>query len=374
MADRSEEHGEGPTGERGHAPESPAAPGASARDALPSVTLDAEPGAASAQAWRASASPLFETEPVGHQPGYHAGFTGFMVDGLLFSRNRFSPSIYRRTGQHLRGSDQDYITLHLPLKGAERGHLGDQDHVMDPGRITLADWAHPFSTVSEAVDKIGVVIPRSRVPKAALLYKRRPAIHWALDEPAGRLFGNTLASIWRQLPRVGAAEGQQLTHAMLGLLDGMIGSAFGDDTPADSGDASDQLLAAMKTYLIRHHDDPGLGPDQLAVAFGCSRATVYRLFNEENGVKSYLRRQRLQRCFETLKLGRSDPNELAAMWSRYGFNSPGHFRRAFQQAFGLSPRELAEAVQRSAGPPGPPAETSASNEGAIDRVHRWLAD
>ncbi|MEM6550926.1 MAG: helix-turn-helix domain-containing protein [Planctomycetota bacterium] len=340
---------------------------------LPWVTLNPADGEEAAVAWRESVSPIFETAPVGEQPAFRAGFTGFMVDGLLFSRNRFSPSTYHRSAAHLRGSDQDYITLHLPLSGSERGHLGDQPHVMDPGRITLADWAHPFSTVSKTVDKLGVVIPRARVPKAVLLYKRRPAIHWGLDTPTGRLFAGALQSVWEQLPRASVAEGQELTQAMLGLLDGMIGAAFGGLSPIEGEHTTAHLLTAMKAYLIRHHDDPDLGPDRLAEAFGCSRATVYRLFNEENGVKAYLRRQRLQRCFEDIKSGRSDPQTIAAVWSRYGFNSSGHFRRAFQEAYGVTPRELA-AVVKSSGVTPPSARGDVSSETrAIDQMHAWFA-
>ncbi len=295
-----------------------------------------------------------------------------MVDGVIFSRNHFSASTYQRTEGHVRGSEQDYITLHLPFSGSERGHLGDQTHLMDPDHITLADWAHPFSTVSESVDKLGVIIPRSRVPKAALMYKRRPAIRWGLETPTGRLFAGALTSIWQQLPNVNPAEGQDLTNAMLGLLDGMIGSAFDGSTPAVGEEANRHLLAAMKSYLIRHHDDPELGPDQLAEAFSCSRATVYRLFSEENGVKTYLRMQRLQRCFETIKSGRSSKQDITAMWSRYGFNSAAHFRRAFQQAFGLTPRELADAVEHCDFATATSDSDTAPNAHMIDQVHQWL--
>ncbi|MEM1211702.1 MAG: helix-turn-helix domain-containing protein [Planctomycetota bacterium] len=341
---------------------------------LPRVTLDPADGEEAAVAWRESVAPIFETAPVGDEPAFRAGFTGYLVDGLVFSRNYFSPSTYQRSSAHLRGSDQDYITLHLPLSGGERGHLGDQTHVMDPGRVTLADWAHPFSTVSETVDKLGVVIPRTRVPKAVLLYERRPAIHWELDTPTGRLFSGAMMSIWEQLPGASATEGRDLAQALLGLLDGMIGAAFGGHSPIQGEHATGHLLAAMKAYLIRHHDDPDLGPDRLAEAFGCSRSTVYRLFREENGVKAYLRRQRLQRCFETIKSGRSEPQEILAMWSRYGFNSSGHFRRAFQEAYGLTPRDLAEAVER----PGPLARLTdlegAHHRRSVDEMLRWLTD
>ncbi|MEM9913491.1 MAG: AraC family transcriptional regulator [Planctomycetota bacterium] len=340
---------------------------------LPRVTLNPADGEEAAVAWRESVSPIFETTPVGLQPVFRAGFTGFMVDGLVFSRNYFSPSTYQRSEAHLRGSDQDYITLHLPLSGIERGHLGDQSHVMTPSRITLADWAHPFSTVSETVDKLGVVIPRARVPKAVLLYKRRPAIHWELDTPTGRLLAGAMTSIWEQLPQVSLAEGHQLTEAMLGLLDGMIGAAFGDYSSAQGEHATPHLLAAMKAYLIRHHDDPQLGSDRLAQAFGCSRATVYRLFNEENGVKAYLRRQRLQRCFEAIKSGRKPSQDIALFWSRYGFNSSSHFRRAFRDAYGLTPRELVETVERSRDVALPSRLKEPDYTGTIGQMHDWLA-
>jgi len=52
--------------------------------------------------------------------------------------------------------------------------------------------------------------------------------------------------------------------------------------------------------VIAHLDDLDLGVATLEEAFHCSRASIYRQFEDEGGVAAFVRWERLQRCYVEL--------------------------------------------------------------------------
>ncbi|MEN1926060.1 AraC family transcriptional regulator [Luteimonas sp. MJ293] len=108
--------------------------------------------------------------------------------------------------------------------------------------------------------------------------------------------------------------------------------------PASEG--SDARLMEVVSYIEEHLDDPDLGVDRLQSEFCVSRATLYRMFSEIDGVARFIRRQRLVAARQHL---RRHP-ELAITWLLYevGFGSERQFQRAFQAEFGISPSEWRE--------------------------------
>ena len=65
---------------------------------------------------------------------------------------------------------------------------------MKPCRITLQDWATSFSTASESIEKLGLIIPRERIEHREWVRLHRPVLHWDLAQRSGR----DLRGPWRQ--------------------------------------------------------------------------------------------------------------------------------------------------------------------------------
>lgn len=96
------------------------------------------------------------------------------------------------------------------------------------------------------------------------------------------------------------------------------------------------LFEAACQYIDAHLHRPTLGPDSLAAALGCSRATLYRAFKgREEGVAGLIRCRRLDRAYALLCAGtRLAVGDVAACC---GFENLRTFQRAFRTRFDDTP-------------------------------------
>ncbi len=95
---------------------------------------------------------------------------------------------------------------------------------------------------------------------------------------------------------------------------------------------------AVQRYIRRHLTDPDLDPDTVAAAIGCSRSTLYRLFNgNELFVQGYVRELRLQQFLRLLqKDARNAP--IYALAQRYSSATLEQHRREGSAGSGYSKR------------------------------------
>ncbi|MHC2089024.1 helix-turn-helix transcriptional regulator [Methylobacterium sp. CM6244] len=84
-----------------------------------------------------------------------------------------------------------------------------------------------------------------------------------------------------------------------------------------------------------------LGIDTLITQFGLSRATLYRLFEHEGGVASYIRERRLLRAMKLLGAAGGRPRISSVAYAT-GFSDEKTFSRAFRRRFGFLPSEALE--------------------------------
>ena len=113
----------------------------------------------------------------------------------------------------------------------------------------------------------------------------------------------------------------------------------------DDGKAAAKTLRRMATaYIDRYLAERTLSPESIAAALRLSRSTLYRLFEPDGGVASYVIARRLDRCFDAIAQGRGA--HVGAIAFAHGFASEAHFSRAFRARFGISPREVRVLAER----------------------------
>jgi transcriptional regulator GlxA family with amidase domain len=106
------------------------------------------------------------------------------------------------------------------------------------------------------------------------------------------------------------------------------------------GRSSRDLLAVALRWIEDNLSDQALGPDALATALRCSRATIYRAFSEsELTVAGVIREARLKRAREMLET--LPPHvTIADIAMRCGFFDASNFSRSFRNRFGISPTDI----------------------------------
>jgi AraC-like DNA-binding protein len=293
---------------------------------LDEVRTSPRPGSAAPPTGRPG--PLFHHSPLGHAPSAPVREAGYLVGDLQLSHVVHGPRGLRRTRRQVAADAVDDIAVQVHLSGSWRGHVAETSANNDPQHVGVLDLGCPSGAVTTAVDVIWVVVPRRRLQGA---FRRGPALRgFDTQTPRGRVLRSCVAEAWSRLRTAPPEEARPAAEHVVDALRRALG-------PDDEQKAGDALEVAVKRHVLANLGDLGLGPEELAESFHCSRATLYRLFHDDGGVLTYLRDKRLDRCLDELldpaAVGRSI-GETATAW---GFENPSHFHRLFTARFDVTP-------------------------------------
>ena len=231
----------------------------------------------------------------------------------------------------------DDIALELIRSGTSKlTHNGE--HRLGAGDLCLVDYARPFQTVRTRHRAAGVVLSRRRVREvlgddlSALAGHRVPARGLAAVLRAHMT--TTLDEASHMTPQERVIATNAAAEMALAILQA---GRFGAVDPEQFGEGLYQAACAVIDRACR---DPDLSPDRIALAVGCSRATLYRLFaRRDQSVAAVVWRARLERarCMLCSAESIAVPISYVAMLS--GFTDMPTFARMFKRRYGKTPRE-----------------------------------
>lgn len=246
----------------------------------------------------------------------------------------------------VRRSGLDAISVILDRSGM----VGDADGTDvrgGAGSIHFRDLARPSASRPERIDVINLMLPRSRMPDA-LLVGGLHGLCLSADMPGGRLLGQHLTLLAELAPRLSADEGVAGIEAALVLMQATVGALPGMD--AAPAQAAYRTVRAMATGLIDARLlEADLSPDVIARTLGLSRATLYRAFEREGGVRAHLQRHRLDHARQALRARRGRSPSISQIAWTHGFTSDAHFTRAFRARFGMAPSDVGRGAGRLEG-------------------------
>ena len=309
---------------------------------IPMVRLDpsAMPPGDRFDAWHEATAPMFDTRPLVDPRSASVACTACHVDELVLCRVHFAAQVFRRGRPHLASGESDGLLIQLYTKGSLRGDVNGDPLLMAPDRITFHDFSLPYTGHAENSASLGIVIPRHRVTAHDRIRARRPMFGWSLTSAKGHLLSSALRL---GLPRAKAEDARPLAAGFVGLVNGLLAT---DPGPGEAEAVARATARAMKEYLRANLHRPEVGVDDLCRRFCCSRATVYRLFQDVGGVNRFLIDQRLKRCLIALTdAGPARALRVRDVAEAWGFDDPAHFSRRFTRAFGMAPSE-AKALKR----------------------------
>ncbi|MFP1683143.1 helix-turn-helix domain-containing protein [Alloalcanivorax sp. C16-1] len=266
-----------------------------------------------------------------------AGLVGPQCSLFWYQSQRLSG---HRHGLHCRRDDQDDLTLGLVLRGRRRHRLDDGTLLIaGPGELFLYDPRQPCRINWSDHAGIHLTLPRPALsPLFATDRLDLPALLARLRQtPISGFLASHLARLAVEGERLPRAHRALLLEQTRSLAVATLGTAFG--IPAEDSEPEAAYLRARQLILQRL-DEPDLGPDTLARALGCSRATLYRLFaRHQDTVAGCLREARLHRAHQLLT---SAPAHLgvAELAARCGFLDSSSFSRLFRRRYGLRPSDL----------------------------------
>ncbi|MEM6742442.1 MAG: AraC family transcriptional regulator [Pseudomonadota bacterium] len=206
----------------------------------------------------------------------------------------------------------------------------DEIHDARPGYVHLSDC---FSGVfAEDAEALSLALPAEELglDRIEPVYRALP-----LSSPLGRQLGRSLSDVFAEPspPTAGSdAPG-------LGSLRTLLRAALGLEDPARAAEisASGRRARLIRDHVAAHALGEDMAVDEICAATNASRATVYRAFAADGGLRSFLKRERLRHAALALSEAPQLRGVVRQIGEASGFEDPSAFNRVFRHAYGFPP-------------------------------------
>lgn len=297
--------------------------------------------AVSFDTWRQSIANVFDVaadpDEIGRFDGSFACYSTnrFVLTNLHASRVR----LVRSNATIERDQLDHFAVTFFAAGGATTG--AEQISIdTSQGDVVVTDLSRPatlqFAVLQSISEAITLWLPRHRFQGSISTENDMHGIVFKGATAAGMMLGYCLQCL--------SDQHHSLTYDQFdSLADGLIEFAVNAvrTIPRATLDPRvDRPLASFVTirrYIERNLASPSLGVNSIAVNFGLSRSSVYRLFEPVGGIASYIRKARLQRTWVEIVAPELADQRIAQIAYRYGFSNLGTFNRLFRNVYGLSP-------------------------------------
>lgn len=286
-------------------------------------------------AWREehplSPARFMESQPVAD---FHAETAWFALGARPYHYTNIAEQDWQRTARHLR-DDVDMVVVNIRFSGGAHGEMGGRTLAVPGGSVVFTDFRQEQAHRSEPCSCLAVAISREEADAVA----GGMDLHGlALMPDAARLI-RTHALRLQERALAGTLrleDGTGMDATLLHLLHAGIASHLGRRASRESA-----LVAAKERVFQAIEDNlgsPTLTVGRLARQAGLSRSSLYRLFEEEDGVQAWIRQRRLERVAAILATGRRQPT-IAGLADQWGFCDAAYLGRLFREAYGMTPGE-----------------------------------
>lgn len=293
------------------------------------------PSKARFDTWRAITEPFFD---VGLGSAAAEDFTcrvGMVSwgEGHLMIQTEVSGHRYERTDRHAARSGFDHIAFQLYRSGSFSGRYQDCDIAVQAGDINIVDFTKPL--VKESLDQsdVNLILPRD------LVIRRLPNVRHgsvlATDRGLGRLAATHLEQMIACAGQMSPDDAGNASDSFLILLSG---GNFQETSESVVAFARSTVRSAAEAFMRKNMVCPELPIEAIARHCGVSRATLYRVFENEGGVRARLMRLRLEAARALLAQNRVLPIWEAAL--SCGLADPSSFTRRFRAAFAMTPSDV----------------------------------
>lgn len=278
-------------------------------------------------------SSVYQVQSLDKESKFAVETIGYQADELMFTDFKCQNARFRRTQQHLQGSNNDFLVLHAQLKGEELIHMEHGILRLLPGNIYLRDWAYTFESQVLAMHIQSVLIPRHCIKFGDLFNVNNPVLSWSMTSPEGRFIWDSWSSLFDQLPHLNRATVSTLSRGFIALLNGMVGN--NNEQPRNKNPKLDDIIQYLKPQLRGE-----VSIEHLCEQFEVSRATLFRLFKVHGGINHYLDALRLERCYTELRFANPEVVTVGEVAAGWGYNDPTVFSRKFRNRFGVQPSKV----------------------------------
>ncbi len=244
-----------------------------------------------------------------------------------------------RSAATLRRSSVDGLNL-LINQAACEGEFNGQAVRSEPGALQFRDMGRVSSSRLDSVAVLSLMVPRNLVPSPLL----ERAMHGRSLSPSlsgVRLVDRHMRVLIEEAEYLEDAELDTAVQAMLliaGRVAGVDVQMGAPEIAALQGSVRRGAVDYVEARLLS--STPDISIDDVAIAAGVSRATLYRSFGNAGGVNRYIQDRRLHHAQVALRRRRGLKPSIADIAWTFGFTSESHFTRVFVELYGYRPSEV----------------------------------
>lgn len=321
-------------------------------------------------AWREATATFFEVDELAAgEPGpFRADVCSYAMGPVLLGMARASAQHFRRDAEIIARSGVDHIILQLYVKGGYRGTAAERPIEVEAGDVCLFDLAQPIDTRATAFENFTLVVPRPMFDARLMQVEDLHGLVLSGRGALAPLLARHVGALFEYAPRMTFDECQAVVEGTVSLIAACLRGEL-ERRDADRSGAADASLFRIRQHIEARLSSPDLSADSVALHFGLSRASLYRLFTPIGGIAEYIRSRRLHRAFFDLATTNSRATRISEVARRWQLGTDAHFTRSFKAAYGITPRAAREAAllgTRQKLPDDPDGETST--------ITRWMRE
>ncbi len=272
--------------------------------------------------------------------GFRGTIDSYRAKDLMFLDSQTDPVQQTRSVARISTDTMRDYVFHVLMEGSVETVTGlypQRKSLQTVPGILALDMNQPMTMVRPAVRVLAFFLPRAMV-EAVL--PGAESIHGRVADytsPLARMIPAQLAALCRNLPTMRPVE----AHRALRTCAYLIVAAFGKQTGL-SGNVRAAARAAMfdtaRRYIEANLHEAELSPEGVLNASQLRRPTLYRLFEHEGGLATYIRNRRLREAADELL--RFPNKAVVEIAYGLGFKSQADFNHAFRRAYDMSPRDF----------------------------------
>lgn len=252
-------------------------------------------------------------------------FPSLMFSRFAARRHRIVHDLSSRPGR-------EFVKLRLYRRGGSCVHFDGGQAVANTGGVLMVDHSRSWSAEYSDHDQYSLFIPHA-------LIDYRPSDHpvaqvFRKDTSTGALLRWSMESLVYRFANTSVLPKETDIMDLCRLVEIVLkeGAEGSRDTTFDFVRTN-----AMKAFVRSRVSEQSPRAEEIAQKFGVSRATVFRAFASEGGVRTYLMSERLKAARNELENSCAQRGALTALSQKFHFASKSHFSDAFLDFYGQRP-------------------------------------
>ena len=306
-------------------------------------SVSGEPPQRQLLAWRERVGHVIDVLPTasGLEQPFRASIDRYDAGGLVFTDCRSDAMLLERSLARISRDQVRNYAFHVFLEGGVDDlavHASPRRHGAPSAASILAlDMNQPVRMRRSACRVLTFFAPGALVAES---FPHPEAIHGRSIQnttPLTRLaiahvaaLGQTIAGLSAPAAESAMRTGTQLLAAAFGKQAGLSGNARAAARAA--------MFGRVRRYIQGNIHRLELSPESVLNALQLPRPTLYRMFQHEGGLGTYIRHLRLRHAANDLV--RYPHLMVTDIAYGIGFKSASDFTRAFRRAYGMAPQDF----------------------------------